>query len=361
METFGENLFVATNEGLSVFTTDADFPLPLLTNNFTATNGLSSVDVKELELTQDGYVVCANIDGLDYCEIDSMMVVSSWHFLSYDDIDDDENITLSDLSVYGNKLALATDVGIYVIDDFPHSLEVQHISSSNGLESDYIYPIYVDAEENIWFSYGTWDSVDLLLENTTSTAVVRLSPTGEKTQWDNEAITEKITGFTTASGQIAAFTWGEGFYLLDSSEWTNHKPESIIANTVTQLATDQNGIIWMVNGYRGSATTSKGTRGVSGYDVQNDIWFNYEKDNSPLLSNNMFSVGVDAQNRKYFGTWSSAVPGWDEGISVLDDSQDEPAWSVINTGLLNTTISFIISDPGYSSKYTADNWVGFLR
>ncbi len=356
VETYGNQLFVATNEGLSVFTNDADFPMPLKTNDFTSLNGLSSSDIQEIELTQDGYLVCASVEGIDYCHVDSLLQVSYWNHISYNMFVTNSTISPSDLSVKGNKLAITSDKGLFCFDNFPHSLDFVRYSDDNVLLSNETYPVYIDDELNVWFSYGTWDNTSLLLVDTLSTAVVKMSPDGEMTTWDNTQISTKIMGFTKIDGRIATWTWGDGFYLMGDEGWINFKPQSIIANTVTAMAVDQKGKVWIVNGYRGSGTTSRGTRGVSGYDVNNDSWENFDVENSPLLSNNMFSVGVDSHNRKCFGTWSSAVAGWDEGISVYDDSMNEPTWSTITSGLMNTTISFITSDPGNRSGYNADLW-----
>ncbi len=357
VETFGDQIFIATNAGMSVFSNSQDFPMPLFINDFTNLNGLSSVDVQEIEITQDGYIVCGNAIGIDYCHIDSMMVVSSWHNASFSELGIPE-VSMSDLSINGNTLAISTSDGLAVLRDFPASLDMEHYSTDNGLESNLVYPVYVDRDNNIWFSYGTWDSTNLLLENSLSTAVTMLDPDEGFTTWNNSVVSDKIMGFTTVANEIAACSWGDGFYLLEDNEWIQHQPQSIIANTVTQMAVDHDGLVWIVNGYRGGATTSRGTRGVSGYDVKNDVWYNYNVDNSPLLSNNMFCVGVDKNNRKCFGTWYSSVPGWDEGISIYDEIEGDPTWSTLTSGLLNRTISFIIPDPGYSDSYDANLWIG---
>ncbi len=355
VETYENQLFVATNEGLSAFTNSDDFPFPLLTNNFTVLNGLSSSDVQEVEITQDGYVVSSSIEGLDYCHVDSLLLVTAWHPISINSFGYND-LSMSRMSINGNKLAISTNHGILCLNNFPASLDYVFYDTDSGLEADPTYPVYIDDEENIWFSYGTWDATSLLLEDSLSTAVVKMTPEGEFTTWSDSEISTKIMGFTKIGEKMAAWSWGEGFYLLENGMWSNHKPQSIIANTVTQMAVDDNGLVWIVNGYRGSATTSRGTRGVSGYDVNNDVWYNYNVENSPLLSNNMFSVGVDGQNRKCFGTWYSSIVGWDEGISLYDDSQGEPTWSMLRTGLLNTTISYMTRDPGYSNSYDADLW-----
>ncbi len=355
VDTFENQLFVATSEGLSVFTSNDEFPLPLKTNDFTSLNGLSASDVTELEVTQDGYIVCGNIMGIDYCHVDSLLQVASWHHVPYGIFSDDAP-SMADISVNGNKLALASNMGLYIFDNFPHSMDFTKYTSKEGLDSDLIYPVFVDDDQNVWFSYGTWDNTNLLLENTQPTAVVKISPTGETTTWSDEEISPKVMGFRIIEGSIAAWSWGDGFYLMKDT-WTNYKPQSIIANTVTQMAPDRSGKVWIVNGYRGGAMTSRGTRGVSGYDLLTDTWHNFNVENSPLLSNNMFSVGVDSRNRKCFGTWYSSIDGWDEGISIYDDSTTEPTWSLINSGLLNRTISYIVPDPGYRGGYNADLWV----
>ncbi len=333
-------IFVATKFGVSCFMDDPDFPFPLLLKNFNVENGLSANDITSMQLSE-GNIFFGSIAGLDYVHIDSLDVVSSWHHLNTNNsILPSDNVT--SISIYSEKIAIGTDDGILLSENMFN----QTVLIDVGLP---IYPVYVDEQLNLWYSYGIWDLERLILTDTMDIAITRISVDGSCETWGKDEsglTTNKVKGFREINGNMSAFTWGEGIYFFNELSWENIKTNSITANVVTDIEIDLDSKVWVCNGHFADGMISKGTRGISGYDGSN--WVNYNCSNSDLRSDNITSIGVDALNRKWFGAWSTdnSVTGWMSGISVLDDSESIE-WDHITASsdsIYNNCISHIAKD-----------------
>ena len=55
-------ILAATKEGLSVFADNPGFPFPLLINNYSFENGLSTNKITSLQISDDGYVFCGSME-----------------------------------------------------------------------------------------------------------------------------------------------------------------------------------------------------------------------------------------------------------------------------------------------------------
>ncbi|MDP8202444.1 MAG: T9SS type A sorting domain-containing protein [Candidatus Tenebribacter burtonii] len=336
-------IFVATRFGVSCFKDDPDFPFPLLLNNYNMENGISANDITSMQLTPEGNIFFGSIAGFDYVHIDSLDVITSWHHLNTDNsLLPSNNVT--SISISGEKIAIGTDNGVFLTEKIFDPTQISIIDEGHA-----IYPVFVDDQLNLWYSYGIWDLEILILTDTMDIAITRISVDNEVETWnknENGLTTSKIKGFKEINGYVSIFTWGEGIFLFDGTIWENAKTNSICANVVTDIEIDQNSKVWVCNGHFGDGMINKGTRGVSGFDGSH--WTNYDYLNSELKSDNIMSIGVDALNRKWFGAWAtdSSVTGWASGISVLDDSE-LPVWSWItaySSNIYTNTISHIAKD-----------------
>lgn len=331
-------IFVATKFGVSCFRNDPDFPFPLLLNNYNVENGLSANDITSMQLTPEGNMYFGSIAGLDHVHIDSLNVVSSWHHLNTDNsILPSNNVT--SISIFGNIIAIGTDNGIFLSENINDP--TQAILIDEGLP---IYPVFVDDQLDLWYSYGLWDLDRLILTDTMDIAITRISVDEELETWnkgESGLTTSKIKGFKKISGQVLAFTWGEGIFLLSEDEWnTNIKANCISANLITDIEIDHNDNIWFASGYYGLEQLGRGTKGACRYD--GDIWKSYTSEKYPSLkNNNVFDIAIDSNNRKWFSCWQFITPG-NGGISILDDEQDE---FLSPTGIPTT----------YTTKVTSDN------
>jgi len=339
-------IFVATKLGVSCFKDDPDFPFPLLLNNYNIESGLSANDITSMQLTSEGNIFFGSIAGLDYVNIDSMEVLTSWHNLNTDNsILPSNNVT--SISISGSKIAIGTTNGIFLSENL-YDL-TQAILVDEGLA---IYPVYVDNQLNLWYSYGVWDLERLILTDTLDIAITRISSDGNSVTWlknEDGLTTSKIKGFNEINGQVSAFTWGEGLFIFSEDEWnTNIKANCIAANLITDIEIDQNDHVWLASGYYGLQQLGRGTKGACSFD--GNIWKSYTSENYPgLRNNNVFDIAIDSSNRKWFSCWQFITPG-NGGISTLNEGQDE--------------FNFLTVLPSnYTTKLTSDNdrmWISYM-
>ncbi|MCD4650788.1 MAG: hypothetical protein K8S56_03255 [Candidatus Cloacimonetes bacterium] len=324
-------IYVATTQGLSIFTTDSTFPFPLLLTTITAQSGLNEVNVLDMALLDNSYLVSLNVSGINYVHTDSLLISSAWHFYGRSTLLNGSN-ELTDISANGNSLVVAGISGLCNITDFPNLLT--KIDYSTQVAAKPIFPVYLAENGDIWSGFGYWDMADLTLTADSVFNFCKIDTSGVVTWWacDSELPTPKIMNFAEIDGKITLITWGAGTYFLEpDGNWTHLYKESIISNTISDLAMGER-TLWMCNGYTGSTPTSKGTKGVSGINLGEGIWYNFTAENSRLRSNNVMSVAVDSDNRPWFGILSrNSDLGWVNGISIYNINSDR--WRSVNSGL----------------------------
>lgn len=334
-------IFIATKEGLSLFVNNPDFPFPFLVDNYNVENGLSANNITSLQIADNRYLYCGSQFGLDYVHIDSIGFINSWHHFNTDNSILPSN-NISSISIKKSKIAIATDNGVLTSSDLNDPEQSQLYCE--GLA---VFPVFWDSQDNLWLSYGVWNSDLLVIQDTMDIAVTRISENGDIDDWlQNETgLTTNIMDFEEINNQICAITWGEGLFVFNSDNWeTQIKPDCIIANVVTDMKIDDNHKLWISNGHIGGGMISKGTRGVSGFDGEN--WSNYSAKQSPLRSDNILTISVDSMNRKWFGSWDTdyQVTGWRDGISIYNENNNTWSSLTTNNGLLTNTISYIKKD-----------------
>ncbi|MDO9576304.1 MAG: hypothetical protein Q7J16_00290, partial [Candidatus Cloacimonadales bacterium] len=324
-------IFVISKNGLSVFADDPGFPFPLLVSNYDTSNGLSFDEVTSIELAED-YIFCGSIVGLDYVHLDSLSMIDAWHHLnSNNSLLPSDNVT--SISISNGKIAVGTDNGLLLSKDMFDPLQTELIDV--GLP---IYPVKIDEDSNVWYSYGIWDLTRLVLTDTMETAITRIADDGSIQTWqvsDSGLTTNKIKGFYDFSGNMCAYSWGEGVFFFQNvsingratghiqrNDWeTNIKANCLSANLISDLEIDQNDKIWVATGYYGLEQLGKGTKGVCSFD--GSVWEDFTKENYPgLKNNNVLDIAIDSSNRKWFSCWQF-ITGGNGGISILDESEDE--------------------------------------
>ncbi|RLC50002.1 MAG: hypothetical protein DRH79_08235 [Candidatus Cloacimonadota bacterium] len=345
-------VYIATTGGLSVFWDNPEFPFPFLVDNYDTGNGLTSNDISILHFYQN-YLICGSDLGLDFAHVDSLDSISSWYHIDSNNSSIPSSV-VSSISSNSSDLVVGTNNGIFKISNLFDFSQAEIIM--NGYA---IYPVFLDANDDLWFSYGFWDNSLLNLQDSINIAISRFESDGNVTEW-NDLNTTKIKEFYEFDDQFIATTWGEGIYAFDGSEWsTQIKQNCIVANVVTDLVIDLNDKLWVSNGHVGGGLTTKGTRGVSSFD--GFFWNNFSAESSPLNSDNIYCMSVDQYNRKWFGSWSNAgVDIWSGGISIYNDEVDE--WKYINKynvePMISNTIGVIVNDG--SNTWVGMYWFGVI-
>ena len=123
------------------------------------------------------------------------------------------------------------------------------------------------------------------------------------------------------NSKIALCSWGSGIYQLNDTSWQNFSPSTIGFPKISQIVCDQNYNLWFASGYISNLPVRKGSMGVS--KLENGTWQTYNIANSPIHTDNVLTIAVDAQNRKWFGTWDNthSPTGWQRGLTVFDDAE----------------------------------------
>ncbi|MCD4819439.1 MAG: T9SS type A sorting domain-containing protein [Candidatus Cloacimonetes bacterium] len=361
-------LYVATDQGLSVFNISPELSLPILVKNINTENGLNHNDIVTLEISEN-YLFCGSQEGITYAHLDSLIIPNSWNYLTENNSSLEGNIIHSiAVKKNGNSeyIAVATNSSVWIAS-IPDFTEILIVDSANIPEESGFFPVFWDSDSNIWFSTGTWDEVALTIQDTTDICIVKIEAVIEGnpnyTYWYEEDFpTKQITSFLEIDGRIAVSTWGEGFFILESGTWQNHKANCIIANYVKDLEIDHNSKLWISNGYLGLYPIGIGTKGVSSFDGEN--WTNFAAETSELRSNNIVTISIDSFNRKWFGSWNTANNGtdWQDGINIFDEENN--TWSAITKedGLytdLIADIDFISDDEIWVSTF--DGGVNILN
>ncbi|MBN2461556.1 MAG: hypothetical protein JXB60_08110, partial [Candidatus Cloacimonetes bacterium] len=345
-------IFAATKGGISVFTELGNFPFPFLLNNYNSENGLSTNSITSLAISPQGWLFCGSDAGLDYVMIDSLNFTYAWHNLNENNSSLPSSYITS-LAVSDNYLAVGTRQGLAMAPLYDlEQWTIYGEAELNGRSS--VYPVYIDEENNLWFSYGYWEEGLLDVVDTTRVVLARIitSPEPLLDEWyyeDCGVETNRITGITRlADNRLCLLTWGEGFLVSEQDDWLQFKKHDIGASLVHNIEIDHEQTIWVSSGYHPPPTTPplpRGTAGVS--SLKNEVWEVLRVENSPILSNNIYSMETDASNRKWFGAWwvnTQSNQEWDDGISIYDEADNSWEYITTDNGLRNNCISFLTGD-----------------
>lgn len=342
-------VYVITEGGFSTFYELDQVSFPILSRKYSqaSTSGaLISETINDITVFQN-YVFLATDAGILYFPSTSLDNFDQWTHLSSSNSQLLDNNIIK-FSVKDNKLAIASDNAIQIVTDFfdqatwdNYSFLEDNNTSNTG--HTYIQTINFDIFGNLLFSTGIWDeslttmsdlsnsllqvitlegNIESLL--TTSTQVIDLkSPT-------NETIYLKQVGIKyieSYKDKIILSTWGAGLLINYDNTWYQYEPNGIGFNAINHLTVDNNYKLWASCGYYGTAALRKGARGVSSFDGEN--WQTLNMKNSPLQSDNINSITVGNDNKKWFGSWYSGEnhpQGWKGGVTSYDEESNEWKW-----------------------------------
>ena len=100
------------------------------------------------------------------------------------------------------------------------------------------------------------------------------------------------------------FGTSDGLSKFDGTNWTTY-----LANTqINAIAVDAHGVLWVARTYE-IVNDERVSGGVSKFDGEN--WTTFNTANSGLVNNTVISIGIDANDNKWFGTVG--------GISEMQD------------------------------------------
>jgi len=319
-------ILVATSQGLAVFyyLPGVNFPLMLNQYNVINTNGgLSDNNISDIMLTDHGTLFLATGSGVDFVHVDSLHVNSAWHSLRAQ-----SPIPVSPrylLTANHDTIVVATQTQVYLnsLDLDEESWEL--IDPHNEQVSMPISALKLAENGKLWIAYGDWDenlmrfglNSELLLSSYSAGAQIEEFRAGTNGMGFNP-----ISRIHEFDNQIYLCTWGDGIARWESGTWNYFYPNSIGFPRITSSMAAMDNSLWFSSGNIGDHLVPKGTLGVSKF--KDGVWQNYDIHNSPLGSDNILSIAVDGQDRKWFGAWDTDyINGpWFPAISILDERDD---------------------------------------
>ncbi len=364
------HLYVATDMGISQFYYLPGVSFPLLLHQYdelSTQGGLADNDVLDIAISPSGYLYCATASGVSYIHTDSLDIDTAWHNWTPSN-SPIPNYPILSISVNDDYIALNTKMSVHRHNIDPNISDWQTWTRANAGLQDSVFTIGLTSQNGILLAYGLWDE-DTMSIKRKSTAVYNyinsagvLSAQAPELNAYDEFPTVSISRFILKQNALTFATWGEGLYRYFDGVSNNLRDNCIGFQTISDIKTDHNHNMWFASGWLGGTMTRKGTRGIS--KLSDGYWQNYTKKNSPLTIDNMNSIEVDWNNKKWFGSWDSTLEPyqWEPGVNVLDDSDNswlwytrdgirtwdaDDGWSAAATGspkIYNNTISDIYVD-----------------
>lgn len=323
-------ILVATSQGISVFyyLSGVQFPLMLHQYNTVNTGGaLPSNNVYDMMLTDSNLLFMAHDLGISYVPLDSLDVNSAWKSLTASSpIPPSQNYRLSANSEH---IAVAANGLVYLInsDLSPSSWHMFRPTQGNGTWE--ISAIHLSSDDHLWIAFGNWDESLLLYTGLSDTLLLKVDPeTMQEQYWTKNTDGmgyNHISRIKEFDGIMYLCTWGDGIARQNGGTWEYYNPDNIAFPKITMSKADKNNALWFVSGIIGDYVVRKGTLGVSAY--KDGHWISFNRDNSPLHSNNILNVEIDVQNRKWFGAWDAHVSSENlNGLTIYDERDDSWKW-----------------------------------
>ena len=345
IKSIGELVFIVTEGGFSTFYNLEEISFPILSRKYSvsSTSGaLISDTINDIEVYQD-YIFLATDEGLNYFPISSLDNFDDWEsIMSTTSLLLDNHV--NNLAVFGNKLTIVQNNSIQVITDFFTNPTWQTYNIPGGISGQpSISAINHDAQGNIIFASGVWNEDLTTMSGLTSSLLQIIDTQGNiepfltsetpiyKLNSENNDVTTidqvGIKSIEIKENKIILSTWGAGILIYDNSKWYQLEPNGIGFNAINYLTIDKSNHLWASCGYYGTAALRKGARGVSSFDGSN--WKTYNMNNSPLQSDNINSITVGEDNKKWFGSWYAAPEhpqGWKGGATSFDENNNQWRW-----------------------------------
>lgn len=331
-----EYIYVATELGISQFYYLQDVNFPLLLHQYNQTNtqgGLANNNVLDMAISNNGYLYCATASGVSFVHTDSLDIDSAWHKWTSDNSPLIYPSILS-ISVNDDYVAMNSIYSVHKRSSDPFATDWQNWGLGAGGLKDSVFTVTLSPNNGIYLSYGVWneDKMTLMFKSTSPFGYIKADgtvlaagvlPDEMDPSWTLP--TESIFRFIDNPLGFCMITWGEGFRVYNDGVQI-FENNCIGFQSICEIKTDKNNHVWFGSGWLGGTMTRKGTRGVS--EFFDGIWQNYRSNKSPLTSGNIYNVAIDANNKKWFGSWdSSYLPyQWRPGVNVYDDDNNDWKW-----------------------------------
>ncbi len=336
--------FVATASGITSYYTLDEVAFPILNRNYTfaSTNGALPTDViLDMDIVDDNLIVATEL-GISWVAVDSVDANSAWNYVAKEELGLSEEIIHFS---YNNKgLSVATSSMLSIINDFPNNIAPRIIDIAELYESE-ISSLSVTSQGDVLFSLGIWDNSLTTISNFGQSLYYKVNSSGNIDEMLTEGISIYNLNDDTSSAlsieygikdisldgdRLVLSTWGNGIIIKNNQEWYSYTPDGIGFNAVSDLAVDNDNLLWVCCGYFGANPLRKGAKGVSSFDGSS--WESFNIHNSPIHSDNITSIAVGTDNKKWFGAWSAGGSNpfnWRSGLTSYNQQTNE--WVLYNS------------------------------
>lgn len=345
IKSIGELEFVVTEGGFSTFYNLEEISFPILSRKYSETStdqALISSNIKDIAVYQD-YIFLATDAGLNYFPISSLDNFDEW-----ESINSNTSPLLGDnineLEVLNNKLIVVGNNSIQVVTDFLTNPDwVTYRLSDEKTEEEIISSVNLDHQGNIIFALGVWSEEVTTMSELSTNILQMIDNNGNiqtilSTETPIYKLINQNTELTTIDkigiksievkdNMLILSTWGAGILIYENSTWYQFEPNGIGFNAINYLTVDKNNHIWASCGYYGTTALRKGARGVSSFDGSD--WQTFNMSNSPIQSDNINSITVGVDNKKWFGSWYAGADhsqGWKGGATYFDENTNQWRW-----------------------------------
>lgn len=341
IKNIGELVYVITEGGFSTFYNLEELSFPILSRKYSETStagALISSTINDIAVYQD-YIFLATDAGLNYFPISSLDNFDEWQSITSENSELIDN-EINRLAVFNNKLTIVGNNHIQEVTDFLTNPIWQDFTITGGVAGkSSISAVNHDLQGNILFATGVWNEELTTMSDLTSSILEMITANGEvvpflTTETPIYKLNDQASELTTITEigiksievteeMIVLSTWGSGLLIYTNSTWYQLEPNGIGFNAINHLTVDKNSKLWSSCGYYGSAALRKGARGVSSFDGSN--WETLNMNNSPLQSDNINSITVGNDNKKWFGSWYASPDhpqGWKGGATAFDEENN---------------------------------------
>ncbi|MFQ5593600.1 MAG: two-component regulator propeller domain-containing protein [Anaerolineae bacterium] len=227
-------------------------------------------------------------------------------------------------------------------------------SDEDGLSSRVLWAVLADNQGRIWVGTGPWCKVTSGCEGG---GLTQYQPSANSWQAyrmsDSHLVSNQITAVAVQDdGALWIGTQGSGVSLRDANgEWRHFTEENsdLASKLVRSLAIGADGSVWIgTQQYVKDGAWAGG--GLNRY--QDGEWTIFDKDNSPLPTNEVKTIEIDADGLVWLGT-GDLYDGSGGGLAAYDPVTKTWRTYTVDDGLPSNLVADIAFDPDAGAVWAA--------
>jgi len=308
-------VFAGTDKGLIMFEIVDDETQ--FKKTFIAPRWLSDDNVNCITFDDSNRIWIGTNQGIDFtrASYNEMILSENWHHINNNTTGypfAEEKITCIDY--YDNKIYFGTEDGFAVISEiYSGSLEFNEFTYN--LPTRKISSILATDDSTVWVGFGKWNETNQRYDSAKGVGRYNLLNPDDYKVWDeDDSLFNQISDIKLdEDGNVWLGTWEEGLYRYKDEDWEQYKKNCISSNIIAVMMFDNNNDLWC--GFSRLNLSPASKKGVSKFDGFQ--WVNYNKNNSGIGNNVVYSLCEDKSGNIWFGHWGGGV-----AISIVDSAEN---------------------------------------